>query len=309
MRVGRLPRALLLTLALLAAGACNDRVPVPVWFGDGPAPWELDAAPPVPDAHVAAAGFIYVVDDSFNLLTFEPSRRRFARIGTLQCPGTAGTPFSMGVERNARAWVLYSDGQLFWVDTGTAACTRAGIDPRRQGLQRYGMGFATDGPGAQTEQLYVIGSSSYPGAGTLAAIDPVSLGLTRLGNVPIGAGAMSPELTGTGAGELYAFFPGQPSRRGRVVQLRKSDGKVLRTWNLPREGPHGVTAWAFAHWGGMFYMFVTTSRSIVRRLDPRTGKVTAVVSQHPYDIVGAGVSSRAPLVHPDGGPGDGALDR
>ena len=63
-----------------------------------------------------------------------------------------------------------------------------------------------------------------------------------------------------------------------------------------------VTAWAFAHWGGRFYIFTTHSTlfggesSKVLRLDPTTGKVTTLLNSSPYRVVGAGVSTCAPVV-------------
>ena len=60
----------------------------------------------------------------------------------------------------------------------------------------------------------------------------------------------------------------------------------------------GVTqgnAWAFAFWGGDFYMFTApdVAGSIVQRFRPSTGAITHV-ADYPERIVGAGVSTCAP---------------
>jgi hypothetical protein len=67
--------------------------------------------------------------------------------------------------------------------------------------------------------------------------------------------------------------------------------------------PGSVRAWAFAHWGGRFYMFVTVfepalgrNNSQVLMFNPDDGTVVRVLDNLPYIIVGAGVSTCAPVV-------------
>ena len=63
-----------------------------------------------------------------------------------------------------------------------------------------------------------------------------------------------------------------------------------------------VAAWAFAQWGGKFYIFVTTqdflgtTNSTVRTIDRMTGQYQLVSQNLPYRIVGAGVSTCAPVI-------------
>src|SRR5262245_30783611 len=72
-----------------------------------------------------AAKLVYVVDENNTLSKFDPSTKTFMNIGTLNCPAQfLATPFSMGVDRNAVAWVLYSSGELFRVDTSNLMCTK-----------------------------------------------------------------------------------------------------------------------------------------------------------------------------------------
>ena len=61
--------------------------------------------------------------------------------------------------------------------------------------------------------------------------------------------------------------------------------------------------WAFAHWGGRFYQFISgnSGYSRVYRFDPATGKNPKVVSSLGHRIVGAGVSIKAPGASNDQG--------
>src|SRR6185436_9180556 len=97
--------------------------------------------------------------------------------------------------------------------------------------------------------------------GKLAVMDPANPATATL--VPAGlpkVGEKSPELTGTGAAEMFGFYPGLNSA---FVQQIGKDGKATgMQWSIPNGlGSQGkfVAAWAFAQWGGTFYIFVTTA--------------------------------------------------
>ena len=56
--------------------------------------------------------------------------------------------------------------------------------------------------------------------------------------------------------------------------------------------------WAFAFWGGSFYIFLerdSDSSTIVWKMDSSTGAVTKAVNNTGRNIVGAGVSTCAPI--------------
>jgi hypothetical protein len=56
-----------------------------------------------------------------------------------------------------------------------------------------------------------------------------------------------------------------------------------------------VSAWAFAQWGGIFFVFVTTtSGPQVRSVNRQTGEAKVVMGSIPYRVTGAGVSTCAP---------------
>jgi hypothetical protein len=252
---------------------------------------------------------IYVVDRDYNLLSFDPGNGNvFSLIGSLSCPagpswpGWGGlgpaTPFSMSVDRDARAWVLYTSGQIFWVSTADASCQASGFTPGQQGYELFGMGFVADAPGADTEKLFVAGgSASSQTSGRLGVVDPTTLQLTDLAAVP--AAEYSPELTGTGNAELYGYYPGMSTF---IARMNQATAQTEQSWVLPPLD-YTVIAWAFAHWGGRFYVFVTTEDVFtgaqtreVYLLDPMTGDASLLLPNIPYVIVGAGVSTCAPVI-------------
>ncbi len=297
-----------LILSLLATFACSSVSPDPVGEGDG-------ADADVGDENTASCqGFgsqlIYVVDADYRLLSFDPNKigsgDPYSVIGQLNCPAgaawpdfgeTAATPFSMSVDRQGTAWVLYSSGEIFKVSTTNAACTASNYQKGQKGFELFGMGFVSDAAGSEQETLFVAGGDAMQlSSGNLGIIDRDRLTLSERG--AINAGESNPEMTGTGEGELYGFFPG--FFENFIARLDKNTGAVGQRWDLePLSG--SVTAWAFAQWGGKFYMFVSTegfleSASAVRVFDPATGTESVAVADSPYRVVGAGVSTCAPFV-------------
>ena len=115
---------------------------------------------------------IYTVTVSNQLLSFDPTKigsaeDPFEAIGTLNCPAGSSltgpgpaTPFSMSVDREAVAWVLYSSGEIFHVSTQDASCTATGFSVGQQGFELFGMGFVTDASGGQTETLFIAGGDA-----------------------------------------------------------------------------------------------------------------------------------------------------
>lgn len=252
------------------------------------------------------ADLIYLVDQDFRLLSFNPrgGKNEIKLIGNLSCPagnswdGGVATPFSMSVDRDATAWVLYNSGEIFWVSTKDASCKPSGFMPGQMGFETFGMGFVTDAVGTDSESLYITGGSHLtPGKGNVGSIDKKTLTVTPHGPLPVTE--YGPELTGTGRGELYAYFPGSTSF---VARLDKSSGMPVTQWSLTPLS-ETVRAWAFAHWGGRFYIFVTTldpmtgqNNSQVLLFSPMTGTATPLLDHLPYTIVGAGVSTCAPIL-------------
>lgn len=254
---------------------------------------------------------IYVVDTNNEFLSFDPRELGtvegpFTVIANpLDCPASApypswqsSLPFSMSIDRDARAWVLYTSGEIFNVDVTTGACTSTAFQPSQQtgAWKLFGMGFATDDLTGNTEELYVTGGPEQPVAQQMFGyIGPTTLTIMNVGAV--NAGTQSPELTGTGDAKLYGYFPGTV---GFVQEIDKSTGHVIGS-PINAEPLQGAPeAWAFAQWGGKFYIFVTdstTGESMVQRIDRATGANEGVIIHaSPYEVVGAGVSTCAPIL-------------
>lgn len=250
-----------------------------------------------PSSCVADARFIYLVDSGNALLRFDPETRAITPIGTLACaPGA--TPFSMAVDRNANALILHNDRRIYQASTTDASCAPTPYVPGAMGFELFGMGFVSDVAGGATETLYIAGGPEAGvggGRATFGAIRTADWSVSTIGPV-----MGSPELTGNGEAELWGFFP--DAMPMAVRQLDKATGATLREFDVSMIDTSFLpipSAWAFAYWGGRYYIFylgaLGTSSSIYR-LTPDTGAVEVVIPDTGYRIVGAGVSTCAPTI-------------
>jgi hypothetical protein len=252
---------------------------------------------PNPSDCAVGADLIYTVDQNNDFASFDPKllpANAFTRVGTLNCP-TAGqaSPFSMSVDRNAVAWVVYDSGELFKVEINNGLkCTKT--DFRAQmNVALFGMGFVSDAPMSSQETLFISGNplnSSLTNSdfGTLSVGPDFKLSLK-------GRMMGSPELTGTGLATLWAFFPNL--NPPVVTQLNKDNGTNVVTYPAA-ELAGNPRAWAFAFWGGDFFIFLkrdTDKSTTVWRMNGQTHAVTAAVPNSGKSIVGAGVSTCAPI--------------
>jgi hypothetical protein len=238
--------------------------------------------------------FIYTLAADNTLYKFDPPTLAFTVIGTLDCPNSFASPFSMAVDRNAQAWVVFTDGTLARVDTKNAKCTPTAFVPGQNGFTTFGMGFSSNSPGSADETLFVSESTFGGSTLGLAKIDVQTLKLTPIGMYDkLNARA---EMTGTGDARLFAAFEGSPYN---VAQIQKADAKV--SMQAPQSAinyPPGGSNFAFAFWGGDFWLFVGPGTSTdVFQYQPATG-LTKKVSSTSAEIVGAGVSTCAPTKPP-----------
>jgi hypothetical protein len=246
----------------------------------------------------AEARWIYLVDSDNALLRFEPDANTLTRIGTLDCPGSA-SPFSMAVDRNAIAYVLHDDHNIYQVSTVDASCAATSYTPDRMGFEAFGMGFVSDVAGGETETLFIAGGPATGiggGSSTLGAIQVSGWTISTIGDVD-----GSPELTGNGNAELWGFFPDATPMA--VRQMDKTNGATIREFDVSSidSSIFGAipSAWAFAFWGGRYYIFymgALDSSTGIYRLTPDTGEVEPVMTDIGYRIVGAGVSTCAPTI-------------
>jgi hypothetical protein len=260
----------------------------------------------------ASATLVYVIDANGTLSSFTPAPTpHFTDLGTLNCPAASGlTPYSMSVDRNPVAWVLYAsansnNSQIFKVDIATLTCTATTFASGQQGFTQFGMGFVAN-TGGTTDSLFLANSLNALGNGDLASLDTGTLAVHDIGLLN-----GSPELTGTADGRLFAYFPGNADPMNlmppAIAQLDKTNGNQGNGWpflNLedsPCQDPSGQCTldYAFAFWGGDFWIFLKLSNdssTTVWQFNPSNQALNDVLDSTGRHIVGAGVSTCAPLV-------------
>jgi hypothetical protein len=260
---------------------------------DDPTPG-VDASGTSGDGCSEESKLVYVVDENNTLSQFNPPMRTFTDLGKLMCPALFGaTPFSMAVDRTAVAWVLYSSGELFRVDTKAAlACTKSAWQPNTGGNAVFGMGFSTDAAGGTADTLFIAGGAG-PTVPTskLAKLDLATFQPAAVGNV-----TGWPELTGTGSAELWGFFPAATGTH--ISRLEKTNGTTPTNYALPTMDGE-ARAWAFAFHGGSFYVFLrkmTEGATNVYQINSATGAIMQTTPAAGRTIVGAGVSTCAPVI-------------
>ncbi len=267
----------------------------------------VDALPPidanfkdtfVSDCPTADVTFIYLLSEANDLLSFNPSTLGTKTIGSIKCPGAGtATPYSMAVDRKGVAYAVFTDGKLYRVSTANATCVATSFAVGQGGANgpftTFGMGFVADtnGPG---EQLYVS-EASFGGDGGaeskgLASIDTSTFKLNFIGK--FSQTVNRSELTGTGAGRLFAFVLPKAGTGSRIDEIDKTNAKNIAQ-NVLKTGS-ASSAFAFAFWGGDFWLFTAPGgATTITRYRPGDQTET-VMGSLPQTIVGAGVSTCAP---------------
>ena len=237
-----------------------------------------DDSPP-PDV----AKLIFLVSVRKQLYSFNPRTPGLAayhEIGTLDCP-SKGNPQSMAIDRSGIAWVFYDSRELFRVSTRDAHCEATGYKHPSFHYQ-LGMGFTSTGPNSKTEQLFIM--SPQFGLGTIAF---PSLDVSKTGyfaNTPA-------ELTGGGDGKLFMF----QSEGAQLSEVNRTDYSLRGVHKFDKLGH--VAAWAFARFGGRFYLFTSGSAyipSTTTVYDPQRNTQTVRDQNIGFVVVGAGQSTLVP---------------
>ncbi len=259
-------------------GASDVLPPLDVTHDDVTATGCLDAA---------SSTLVYAVTNDGLLLSFYPPTATFETLGMLQCL-SSGAPFSMAVDRKGTAYVEYDEGngKLFKVSTVDASCAPTSFANNDSTYFRFGMGYAAVGVGP-SESLFIASAD-----GHLATLDTTSFAITTVGPFDVST-LQGAELTGTGDGRLYAYYAPSNGFTGGsfIAEIDKTTAKVLGADPL---GFDRGNAWAFAFWGGDFWVFTAPNDvQTTVKYDPVT-KTSTVVAHYGSPIVGAGVSTCAP---------------
>jgi hypothetical protein len=243
----------------------------------------------------AGATLVYVLTEDSALYSFYPPTLAFSEIGVIACRGGgSSSPFSMAVDRRGIAYSVFANGDLFRIDTASAACQPTPFLPNQAGFTTFGMGY-TANTGDAGETLFVAeatvsGLTNKPNSKGLATVDTTSYALTFV--APFAPTIPGPELTGTSDGRLYAFFTNASGSGSHIVEVDKTTGAILADNALTVGTP--ADAYAFAFWGGEFWVFTSPgTTSQVTRFDPAT-KTETLAANFGHVIVGAGVSTCAP---------------
>ena len=246
-----------------------------------PEPQEDDPEPEDDCDHTS--DLVYVLErDADAIHLFDPATLAFTELGTLDCT-MWGTPASMAVARDGLAYIRYSDDTVYALDLETFACQETSF-ALHKGLDSFGMGYATDDAETWRDALYVADGD------TLMRLDTDSWSLQVVGSMP-----SQSELTGNADGELWAMLPLEsPAALARIDLATGAEAERVNLSGFP--SPYDIDTFAFATWGGDFYLFVREygmgSSTDVYRV--RSGNLKRVSKDIGFDIVGAGVSTCAP---------------
>lgn len=275
-------------LASALTAACGARTGLPVDGGD--VAFASDAGPTANDADARVDGAtssstfavlpkpagaasckepslrstIYLLHEGNQLWTFEPPNR-FRELPPLLCDtrGLGEKAVSIAVDRDAMAYVLYDDGELFRVSVlDTSSCKPTGWTPRTSSFHTFAMAFVAEGSG---EALFAADATS---PSSLARLTPPTLG------APTSLPSMSaPALSGNAAGQLFALYLDRDTGAAALSTLDSSTGGILARAALPSLSLGSASA--FAPFGGDVYLFVDRdgdSESL--RFDPASGTST-----------------------------------
>ena len=219
-----------------------------------------------------AARSIYVIGENRRLYRFEASTASLHLVGALSC---SLAPVSMAVDRQGVAWVLSDEGLLFRVSTTDASCSPTDFAPGQSTFFKFGMGFATDTPGGQSETLYIGGD------GTFGRIDLSSFRASLVGQWRLGAS----ELSGTADARMFAFTRGETTS---FSEIEPHSGAVMSESVVGEvEIRH---SYAVASSGGAFWLFADAR---AYSYETATRKATLANEDLGVSVVGAGSSTCA----------------
>ena len=245
---------------------------------------EEEVPPPPADDCEDTSELLYAVDkNDGGLYLFDPSNGGFELLGVPDCGMFSGTPASMAVARNGIAYVRYSSSTLYAIDVETLECTETNMSVSSFG--KFGMGYATLHGNTWEDELFIANRD------TLAKLNTSTFQVETIGPLP-----SQSELTGNALGELWGVFPLETP--AQIMELDRNSGQPQRSISLTfMPSPMNIDTFAFATWGGDFYVFLRLygmgESTRVYRVST-TGLTEVLSNETGRNIVGVGVSTCAP---------------
>ena len=262
-----------------------------------------------------------------SIQAFDPPTLTFTPVvAEIACDGTGADwgVSSMGVDRNRAAWITWSapaDGaedpaykRLDRIDLDSGSCdTDVGALPTTDNWGTpLGMAFVAEGENSGLETLYFVDTGTW--LHTIGSAASFGRWWT-LG--PEGRTFSGVELTGSGDGRMFSLvmnytgpfdhdctaeMPCLPTVR--LAEVDKSDATALSMIDLAEIEAFGLDpgGFAFAYWGGHIWVFISRDFGPTQVFDhdPQTQTTTLATEDGVPGVVGAGVSTCAPLVLPEG---------
>jgi len=253
------------------------------------------------------AKLIYTLEENKRFSKFDPATGNFTPVGSgyINCstPTTSFIPYSMSLDRNAIAHVLFRDyldagaaPQLYRVDTSSNTCTPTNWS-EQLGIKFFVQGFSTNTMGGDDDVWYIAGGAAITSTTlTFATLNPLSFTATSIGSLPGPA-----DISGNSDAELWTYVA--TSSPPRIDKLNKASGAVTQTFPLANLAGSPQT-WAFARWGGDFWVFLkrgSDQATKIYQFDGTNGTLkntidTNLVGPTTRNIVGAAVSTCAPVI-------------
>ena len=247
-------------------------------------PEDNEVPPPPVDDCEDTSDLLYAVDKGDGgLYLFDPMSGSFELLGIPDCGMFSGTPASMAVARNGIAYIRYSSSTLYAVDVETLECTETQMSVSSFG--KFGMGYATLHGNTWQDELFIANRT------TLAKLNTTTFQIETIGTLP-----SQSELTGNALGELWGVFPLETP--AQIMELDRESGQPERSITLSfMPSPMNIDTFAFATWGGDFYVFLRLygmgESTRVYRVST-TGYTEVLSNETGRNIVGVGVSTCAP---------------
>lgn len=191
----------------------------------------------------------------------------------------------MAIQRDGKAWTLYTDGNLYTFDTKTSLCQGTSFQTDEIESTLFGMNFVQD-ESNDIERLYLTSDSSNSPF-RLAIMDVDSLEISIISYYEsIDARA---ELTSTSDGRLFGLYEGTPFI---IAELNRTNGQILsQTSQNMIQYTSDSSHFAFAAYSSNFFLFVGNGSFTDIFLYDSISRTTIQKKSISYGIVGAGFST------------------